>query len=45
MTNYIAIRCGRCGKEVKRLAHSMIVHSGNPSYCGDCNKAVQNLPN
>jgi len=45
MENYTAIRCARCGKEIKRLTAGMIVHCGNPNYCRECNEKVQTLPN
>lgn len=44
-TNYTAMKCARCGKEVKRLTEGMICPHGNPSYCNVCNDEVQNLPN
>jgi DNA-directed RNA polymerase subunit RPC12/RpoP len=44
MENYTVIRCGRCNKEIKRLTEGLIVYPGNPAYCADCNKEVQELP-
>ena len=44
MENYTAINCARCGKEIKRLTVALVVYSGNPNYCQECNEEVQKLP-